>query len=116
MNMSKNNFTFYLSFIAVLFFVAHAFIPGDWVTFNTEDSQRHYDTITVLNPIITGFIFWLSAACFFLLLIIGRKNRGSKRSAQATACLIIALVGFPLSCGKAWLSNIAPWSVQSDFS
>jgi len=116
MNMPEKKFTFYLILTAILFFAAHAFIPTDKVTFTTENSQRHYDTITVLNPIITDFIFWFSAACFFLLLIAGGRKSGSKRTPMATVCLIIALVGFPLSCGKARLSNIAPWEIKSELT
>ena len=116
MNISKNNFVIYLSIVSLLFFVANALILESWYTLNTANYKQDYDTITILNPIIKEAIFWISVACFVALLYIGRKKHGNKRTPLASLCLVIALVGFPLSCSIDTASNVTAWQVQSELT
>ncbi len=117
MSNSKNKYIYGLCLLAILSFIAYALIPRDWVTVNTNYSPgQYYDTITVLNPVITNFIVWAALINFLLLIIIGWKNHRIKRTATASICLLIAFVGFPLSCGIAFYSNIASWTTTSELT
>ena len=95
---------------SLLIFLSLAFVPQSW------DTQDHWQlqTITVVNPSIIRIQWILALSCFVLLLLLGILGLTIKKFSAAGLALLIALVGFPASCGKSVINNLSPWTTEAE--
>lgn len=95
---------------SLLIFLFLAFVPQSWVTHDHWQLQ----TITVVNPSIIQIQWILALSCFVLLLLLGVLGLTIKKFSGAWVALLIAMVGFPASCGKSIIDNLGPWTTEAE--
>ena len=95
---------------SLLIFLSLAFVPQSWVT---NDHWR-LQTITLVNPSIIRIQWILALSCFVLLLLLGVLGLTIKKFSAAWVALLIAIVGFPASCGKSVIDNLGPWTTEAE--
>jgi hypothetical protein len=96
--------------LSLVIFLSLAFIPLSWVTYD----QWQLQTITTVNPFIIRTHLILAFSCFALLLLYGVLGLNIKKLPAPWAALLIAIVGFPASCGKYAIDNLAPWTTEAE--
>ena len=95
---------------SLLIFLSLALIPQSWSTENHWQLQ----TITIVKPSIIRIQWILALSCFVLLLLLGVLGLTFKKFSAAWVALLIAMVGFPVSCGKSIIDNLAPWTTEAE--
>jgi len=96
--------------LSLVTFLSLAFIPLSWVTYDHWQLQ----TITTVNPFLIRTHLILAFSCFALLLLFGLLGLTMKKFPAPWVALLIAIVGFPASCGKYAIDNLAPWTTEAE--
>jgi hypothetical protein len=97
---------------SLLIFLSLAFVPQSWVT----EHDWQLQTITIVNPSIIRIQWILALSCFVLLLLLGVLGLTVKKFSAAWVALLIAMVGFPASCGKSITNNLGPWTTEAELN
>jgi hypothetical protein len=93
-----------------LVFLSMASIPHSWITGDKVSGQLQ--VITIVHPSVSQAIFVLALCCCVVLLAICIFGFARKKFLVPGVACVLALVGFPVSCGKSVVDNLAEWTTE----
>ncbi len=97
--------------LSSLVFLLMAFIPHSWITGHVNAQVR---TITIIHPSVSQAIFVLALCCCVVLLAICIFGFAHKKFLVPGVACLLAVVGFPASCGKSVVDNLAQWTTEDE--
>lgn len=84
-----------------------------WTSFRTQeiDEQFHYNSITVLAPFVSRWLFYASATTSGVLLIFGFLSFRWRAIRFPAIAFVLAVFAFPCAGINHLVSNLGPWTM-----